>query len=136
ASLSSCSLTSRFASYSRSILALAASLALKKTSCAPRKRAQSASSSLREARGDFFHSAIRSRYLSVVGPHSDEFCKDSAREISSSLIFFASALRASSCEKNARRFFSKVLRAVRKRPQRASSVARDSRGPAFWVARH
>ena len=70
ASTSSASLTDRFAPYSWSISSLAACRVVKKTSCAARNRAHRASSSLRLARGEAFHSSISRRYSPAAKPQS------------------------------------------------------------------
>ena len=68
---------------------MAADLAPKNTSWAPRNRFQSSSSTPRGAEPAAFQRVIRSRYALVVGPQSVELCSASASATSFSL-----ALRA------------------------------------------
>ena len=72
---------------------------VKKTSWAARKRAHSASSSLRLARGDAFHSSMRRRYSPAAKPQSVEEDSASASAISFSLAALAAELLLSSWEK-------------------------------------
>ncbi|MCY1244547.1 hypothetical protein D9M72_576320 [compost metagenome] len=99
ASTRSASFTVRFAPYSWSISSLAAWREVKNTSWAARKRAQSASSSLRLARGEAFHSSIRRRYSPAAKPQSVEVDSASASAISFSFAALAAELLLSSWEK-------------------------------------
>ncbi len=97
--MSSASLTSRFAAYSASVAEFTASRAWKNVSWAARKRAQSASSSLRLARPAAFQRAMRSRYAPAVGPQSVLDDSASASATSFSFAALAEALRCSSSAK-------------------------------------
>jgi hypothetical protein len=99
ASFRRASLTVRLPAYSSSTASFAALRASKKRSWAARKRAQRASSSLRLARFDDFHSSMRWRYSAAVCPQSVDPESCSARRMSASLACFASALSLSSWEK-------------------------------------
>ncbi len=102
--------------YSSSSAAFSASLAAKKTSWAARKRAQRASSSLREARGARFHWVIRSLYFWDTVRKSVDPDSDSASATIFSLIRLPSELCLSSSAKKSLRLRSKVFRACENRP--------------------
>ncbi len=134
ASVSRPSLTARLARNCSSSADCTLLRAAKNVSWAARKRAQSASSSFRDARPADFQRSISRLYAAAVGPQSREVASASASFTSACLASLTSLCEVSSCAKCWRRCRSKVVRAWLKRCQSSSSGPRSSRGPSFcWV---